>query len=81
MPSRRPTMPEWRALIQQRLNGLQIEPTDEMAIVEELAQHVEDRYSDLVGAGLSDQEAFVRSLEELGGEDLQDELMDALKRK
>ena len=74
-------MPEFRVFVQQRLAGLGIHPADELAIVEELVQHVEDRYADLICGGMTEREAFGRSLEELGGEDLQDELLEVLKRK
>lgn len=74
-------MPEWRSFVLQRLAGLGIPPEDELAIVEELAQHIEDRYADLLGRGVPEHEALGQSLEELGGEDLQDELMDVLRRE
>ena len=71
-------MPEWRAIIRQRLAGLNLRPADEIDIVEEIAQHVEDRYVDLRGAGASDDEAVGRSLEELDGESLTEELLSSL---
>jgi hypothetical protein len=55
-------MPEWRAVIRRRLAGLALRPVDEIDIVEELAQHVEDRYADLVSAGASEEEAVGGSL-------------------
>lgn len=74
-------MPDWRVVIRQRLAGLNIRPVDEIDIVEELAQHVEDRYADLRQSGASDDEAAQGSLAELDGQGLTDELLDALTRK
>lgn len=74
-------MPDWRVIIRQRLAGLNIRPVDEIDLVEELAQHVEDRYADLRQSGVSDDEAAAGSLAELDGQGLTDELLDALTRK
>lgn len=74
-------MPDWRVLIRQRLAGLNIRPVDEMDIVEELAQHVEDRYADLCHSGVGNDEATATSLAELDGESLSTDLLDALTRK
>ena len=74
-------MPDWRAIVRQRLAGLPLRPVDEVDIVEELAQHVEDRYRDLRQSGASDDDAARSSLAELDGQDLADDLLDALTRK
>ena len=74
-------MPEWRVIIRQRLAGLDIRPVDEIDIVEELAQHVEDRYAELRGAGVTEEQALGASLEELDGQTLTDELLESLTRK
>jgi hypothetical protein len=74
-------MPEWRALIRRRIAGLGLRPVDEMDIVEELAQHVEDRYAELRGAGATDADALGASLEELDGETLATELIDVVAKK
>jgi hypothetical protein len=71
-------MPDWRGIIRRRLAGLEIRPVDEIDIVEELAQHVEDRYADLKREGVTDDEAVGASLEELDGETLCAELLDAM---
>ena len=36
-------MPDWRAEIERRLSSLKLDSTRESDIIEELAQHVEDR--------------------------------------
>ena len=74
-------MPDWRSLIRRRLAGLDIRPVDEIDIVEELAQHVEDRYADLCRAGATDEDAVNGSLEELDGETLAAEMLDVIVKK
>ena len=74
-------MPDWRSLIRRRLAGLDIRAVDEIDIVEELAQHVEDRYADLCRAGASDEDAVIGSLEELDGDTLAAEMVDVLLKK
>lgn len=54
---------------------------DEIDIVEELAQHVEDRYDDLRLSGATDEDAVNGSLEELDGETLAAEMFEVLMKK
>jgi hypothetical protein len=74
-------MPDWRGIIRRRLAGLDIRPVDEIDIVEELAQHVEDRYADLRRSGATDDDAVATSLEELDGETLATEMIEFLTKK
>ena len=74
-------MPDWRSIIRHRLAGLDIRPVDEIDIVEELAQHVEDRYTDLCSAGATEEDAVNGSLEELDGETLSAEMFEVLTKK
>src|SRR5262245_58641740 len=68
-------MPDWKLEIRRRLAGLQHAPTHEAAIVEELAQYLEDCYAELLASGVSESEAYQRTLAELrGSEMLQREL-------
>jgi putative ABC transport system permease protein len=60
-------MPEWKAEIISRLSGLNLEPAREAEIVEELAQHLEDRYEELLGGGAAQEEARRGALAELDG--------------
>ena len=46
-------MPDFKAEVRLRLSRLGLEPTREAAIVEEFAQHLEQRFEDLVASGLS----------------------------
>ena len=50
-------MPEWKPEIRKRLASLNIQPLRENEIVEELAQHLEDRYQEMLAAGVSPEEA------------------------
>ncbi len=50
-------MPDWKKEIRRRLNGLALEPTREAEIVEELSQHLDDRYAELRSGGATQAEA------------------------
>jgi hypothetical protein len=52
-----------------------------MDVIEELTQHVEDRYRQLCADGVCEAEAEARSLAEIDGEDLMPELLDLLPRE
>jgi putative ABC transport system permease protein len=63
-------MPEWKPEILRRLAPLNLAPTREAEIIEELSQHLEDRYQELVRGGETPESAQRAALEELRGEDL-----------
>ena len=68
-------MPEWKNEIRRRLASLKLEPTREAEIVEELAQHLEERYDELRAGGATEEEAAGSALLELSdGELLAQEL-------
>ena len=50
-------MPDWKPEIRRRLRGLRLPATREAEIVEELSQHLDDRYERLVRDGLTPDEA------------------------
>jgi putative ABC transport system permease protein len=50
-------MPDWTQHVRPRLSGLRLSPTREAEIVEELSQHLEDRYRELIAGGMSPDEA------------------------
>src|SRR5262245_24239878 len=58
-------MPEWKQEIRERLGPLNLAPTREAEIVEELAQHLEDRYAELSSRGVASEEAYCKALAEL----------------
>ena len=53
-------MPDWRDEVRRRLERARLDPIRRAAVVEELAQHLEDRYADLVAGGATDGEAEQR---------------------
>ena len=63
-------MPEWKAEIRKRLSGLSLEPSREAEIVEELAQHLDDRYEELLTRGAEEEEARLAALAELEGNEM-----------
>src|SRR5579864_2040081 len=44
-------MPDWRTEIQRRLAPLRLSPAREASLSEELAQHLEDHYAELIADG------------------------------
>lgn len=67
-------MPNWRDLIRERLTTLNLPPTREAEIAEELASHAADRYRELRADGFPDDEARRLALEEVTGDDLTSQL-------
>jgi len=63
-------MPDWGDAIRERLRGLNLEGARETEIVEELAQHLDDRYRELMESGAPEQRARGLVLEELETHDL-----------
>jgi putative ABC transport system permease protein len=63
-------MPEWKDEIRKRLAGLKLEPARENEIVEELAQHLEDRYQELRAGGAPGDNAYKMARDELSSDDL-----------
>ena len=58
-------MRDWREEVRQRLRGARLGPAAEAEIVEELAQHVEDRFTELRAQGVSEEEAELTAYAEL----------------
>jgi len=58
-------MQEWSQEILKRLAGLNLSPAREAEIVEEVAQHLEDRYQELTAGGATEEEARRVALEDL----------------
>jgi putative ABC transport system permease protein len=63
-------MIDWKPEIRARLAGLKLEPTREAAIIEELAQHLDDCYAELLAGGTSEAEAYRQAIGELSGSEL-----------
>jgi predicted permease len=58
-------MPDWKTEIRERLDGLCLGPTREAAIVEELAQHLDDCYAEWLAGGATPAEAEGQTRSEL----------------
>ncbi|MFL6227288.1 MAG: ADOP family duplicated permease [Pyrinomonadaceae bacterium] len=63
-------MPDWKREVKNRLSGLQLDPVRESEIVEELTQHLEDRYEESLRGGATEVEARRAALRELEGDGL-----------
>lgn len=50
-------MLDWTQHVRSRLSGLRLSPTREGEIIEELSQHLDDRYRELIAGGMSPDEA------------------------
>jgi len=58
-------MPDFKQQIRDRLAGSSLSPTREVEIVEELSQHLEDRYEQALSRGATEGEAYEAALLEL----------------
>src|SRR5579872_339258 len=65
-----PDSPAFRDEIRKRLSGLHLAPEREWEIVEELAQHLADKYRDLRDTGLPEAESYRAALADLSDEKL-----------
>jgi predicted permease len=63
-------VPDWKPEIRRRLEGLRLAPTRESEIVEELSQHLDDRYEELVASGATKEQADRQTLAELSEREL-----------
>src|SRR5688572_19268914 len=63
-------MPDWKREIRRLLASLKLAPPREAAIVEELAQHLEDRYAESLAHGATPAEAERLTLAELSDNEL-----------
>ena len=68
-------MRDWKSEVRRRLHDLQLAPARESDIVEEMAQHLEDRYGELLSRGMTDAEARGAALTELASTDVLAEAM------
>jgi putative ABC transport system permease protein len=70
-------MPDWKPDIAKRLAGLHLAASREVEIVEEIAQHADDRYAELLAGGTRETQARQAVLEEIAGNE---DLLGALRR-
>src|SRR6185295_5941810 len=67
-------MPDWKTEIRRRIARLKLAPARQSEIVEELAQHLDDRYQELLAGGTSDVDAERLTLADLSENELFREL-------
>ena len=70
-------MPDWNRIVHERLAGLKLEGASEAEIIDELAQHLEDRYQELLTEGVPQAEAQRIAIEPLNASP---SLVEALRR-
>src|SRR5262245_36869932 len=63
-------MPDWKREVIERLAALDLDPAREAEIVEELSQHLEDRYAESLASGASPEDAHRATLAELNSGEL-----------
>jgi predicted permease len=61
---------EWKEEIAKRLTSLKLDPGREAEIVDELAQHLEDRFQELVARGAPEEQAHTLALQDLSEPDV-----------
>lgn len=74
-------MRDWRALVRARLALLSLNPADELAVADEIAQHLEDRFEQCRAEGLTDEEAARRTASEIEGQEMPTDLADLLSHR
>ena len=65
-----PQSPDWKSEILRRLAPLKLSAAREQEIADEIAQHLDDRYQDLLGGGDAPHEALRKTLDELETQNL-----------
>src|SRR5688572_21571046 len=73
-------MPEWIEHLRPRLAALNLAPGREAEIIEELSQHLDQRYAELRAGGATDAEARRLAVEELREPELLAQYMGALRQ-
>jgi putative ABC transport system permease protein len=73
-------MPDWAPHVRARLESLRLSPTREVEIVDELSQHLEDRYRELIAGGTAPDEATRLALADFQGGDLLAQKMASLRQ-
>jgi hypothetical protein len=73
-------MPDWAPHVRARLGSLRLSPTRENEIVEELSQHLDERYRELLAGGASPDEARHLALENFQSGNVLAERMASLRQ-
>jgi predicted permease len=73
-------MPRWEDEIKKHLANLKLEPVREAEIVEEVAQHLDDRFEELLATGATHEEACRGALAELSANEMLAEELSKVER-
>jgi predicted permease len=73
-------MPDWALHVRARLASLRLSPTREAEIVDELSQHLDDRYQELIAGGASPEEATRLALADFQSGDVLAQRMASLRQ-
>ena len=55
-------MPEWKDEVRKQLTGLNLPPAREAEIIEELSDHLESLYEEIIAEGTTPEKAFRETL-------------------
>lgn len=67
-------MPDWKQEIRKQLAALNLSPTREVEIIEELSDHLENLYEEIIAEGTTSEKAYGEVLSSLNQSDLLAEL-------
>ena len=73
-------MPDWKPPLAARLAPLSLRPEREREIIDELSQHLDDRYQELRAGGVAEDEAMRLALDEIDDDGLLAREMRTLKQ-
>ena len=74
-------MPDFKDKIRARLADLKLSPARENEIIEELSQHLEDQYEQLITRGATEDEAYQTALLDLNQSDLLEPELRRIERR
>src|SRR5687768_10421821 len=73
-------MPDWTAPLRQRLAGVRMTPAREREVLEELSQHLDQRYAELLASGRSADAARAAAMEEMEAPEVLARAMEPLRQ-
>jgi hypothetical protein len=75
-------MRDWRALVEERLAGLALEPEERTEVIAEVAAHLEDVCEEMLRQGVTEEEAVRRTLSQAGNwKDLRRKILTEKRRE
>jgi putative ABC transport system permease protein len=74
-------MPDFKREIRQQLASLQLSPTREAEIIEELSQHLDDQYEQSLSRGATEDEAYAAAMTGLAESDLLTRELNRIERR